>query len=76
MVLTLFVSISNDLLNDVIWLKPMWDIPMDQHGEKLKHQDDCLICCKILPQMFKGNSINTVKPVLRGHLWDKEKVAL
>jgi hypothetical protein len=44
MVLTLFVSISNDLLNDVIWLKPMWDIPMDQHGEKLKHQDDCLIC--------------------------------
>jgi hypothetical protein len=58
------ILISNDLLNDVIWLKPMWDIPMDQHGEKLKHQDDCLICCKILPQMSKGNSINTVKPVL------------
>jgi hypothetical protein len=25
-------------------------------------------------EMKKG--INTVKPVLRGHLWDKEKVAL
>ena len=22
------------------------------------------------------NNINTVKPVLKGHLWDKEKVAL
>ena len=49
---------------------------MDQHGEKLKHQDDGLICCKILPQMSNGNGINTVKPVLRGHLRDKEKVAL
>ena len=26
--------------------------------------------------LWKGNYCNIVKPVLRGHLWDKEKVAL
>jgi hypothetical protein len=32
------------------------------------------VLCKKKP--LKGTKINTVKRVLRGHLWDKEKVVL